>query len=305
MRSPIPSVHSFMFNYHHIPFSFNYNICSLIIIYFLMSETSTFTNSAINSVSNDNTDRLYLDVPDFQLTKYNSVGWIFLHLLTYSSFAVSFLIIPLYEIQVESNPQLSSLTLFATVCLLMSSLIEWSHYTRGCIAPSNLNTVIKSNIDQSCYAKLMRMKTGIVYFAFVIGSSVLLCGCVLKEKNLSISKYFILAAMVILAVVSVFKVDLVVSPTKQYACLNDLSNVFVHFLFLMGTLFFGLGSLLHLLLDELELNSDAQNIRLYLYIQSIGGFLYLLSSVFLYYRYCCSGREDLNLDSEFSATNNE
>ena len=257
-----------------------------------MSETSTYSTHAINSINSDNSKRLNLDVPDFQLTKYNSAEWVFMHWLTYLLFAVFFMIIPLYEIKSinKKDKPIQALKLSGIISLLISSFIEWTHYTRGCISPSNLNTVVKSNIDQSCYAKLMRMKLGLVYFTSIIGSVVLLCSCIFTDNE----DHFITAAMVIFVVVSVFKIDKVVSPTKQYSCLNDLSNVFIHFLFLMGTLFIGLGSSL-IWLQKMKFNDYEE---LHLYMKSIGGFLYLLSSLILFYRYYFNGSEDLNLNYE-------
>lgn len=258
-----------------------------------MSETSTYTTHGINSVAspNNESERINLDIPDYQPTKYNSGEWVFMHWLSYLLFSVSFMVIPLYEFSSEEDIPFD-FKLFATLCLLASSTIEWTHYIRGCLTPSNLNSIVKSNIDQSCYAKLMRMKLGLIYFTSVIGSIVLLCSFLLGQHYKEYEDYFIIATMVILLCASVFKLDKVVSPTKQYSCLNDLSNVFIHFLFLMGTLCYALGSSLSVF-HKKDLNCYD---RLHLYIKSTGGFLYVLSSLIMFYRYYCSGTKDLNMN---------
>ena len=43
-----------------------------------------------------------------------------------------------------------------SLCYLISSLIEWSHFKRGCCGQSNLNNQIKKNIDQSFMSKMKR-----------------------------------------------------------------------------------------------------------------------------------------------------
>ena len=261
-----------------------------------MSETSTNTTHAINSVAspNNNSERINLDIPDYQPTKYNSTEWVFMHWLSYLLFSISFMVIPLYEFSSKDIP--FEFKIFATLCLLTSSTIEWTHYIRGCLTPSNLNSIVKSNIDQSCYAKLMRMKLGLIYFTSVIGSIVLLCSFLLEHYE-KYEDYFITTTMVILLFASVFKLDKVVSPTKQYSCLNDLSNVFIHFLYLIGTLCYALGSSLSVL-HQHKLNYYD---HLHLFIKSIGGFLYVLSSLIMFYRYYCSGTKDLNMNYNYDS----
>lgn len=259
-----------------------------------MSETSSIQKEKYFSIASSNV-HFDLDLPNYQPTKYNSCQWKLFHIIFYSIFSFCFFLFPIRQLLSLSN---DFCYLIGSASFIFATTIEWTHFTRGCIFPSNLNSNCKTNIDQTCQAKILRMRLGITYFISVIGSVILLCGSIISfylkgdEWN---SDQFLFTSNMIFVFITISKIDKVVTPTKQYFFLNDLSNSLYHFFFLLGSLFYTLGTIVSLL-PIIHLTYYYSQ-KLHLYIQGIGGIFYIFSTIIMIYRYFCSGFDDLNMEN--------
>lgn len=262
-----------------------------------MSETS-FINE-INPLENVKNlpakEKLDLDLPNFQSTKYNSKKWKFSHWIFYESFTVCFLLSPLFQLLKKQN---DIIYIVGSGSYLISAIIEWTHYKRGCLFQSNLNSACKSNIDQSCRAKFLRMRIGLTYFFCIVGGVILSVGSILHfllNSNKWTSDQFLITAMIIFIFITISKIDKVVSPTKQYSFLNDLSNTICHYFFFLGSLLNFLGTIISFF--PLANLTYFYSRHLDFYIQGLGGVFYIMSGFLMFYRYFLSGLDDLNMDN--------
>ena len=67
----------------------------------------------------------------------------------YLMFGTCYLISEIYSLKKSEKSFINDILYsIGSLCYLISSLIEWSHFKRGCCGQSNLNNQIKKNIDQ-------------------------------------------------------------------------------------------------------------------------------------------------------------
>ena len=99
----------------------------------------------------------------------------------YFMFGICYLLSEIYSLKKSEKSFINDILYsIGSLCYLISSLIEWSHFKRGCCGQSNLNNQIKKNIDQSFMSKMKRSEIGVKYFFNVIVSMILLISYTLK-----------------------------------------------------------------------------------------------------------------------------
>ena len=197
---------------------------------------------AIQSMLNKN-NHLDLDLPNFTPTKYNKCCWKFFHFFLYFMFGICYLISEIYSLKKSEKSFINDILFsIGSLCYLISSLIEWSHFKRGCCGQSNLNNQIKKNIDQSFMSKMKRSEIGVKYFSNVIVSMILLISYTLKiifkDKYLykQLFPIFVLLGMSLLVITEIFKIEKTLTNTKQYRVKNDISNSMVEITNFIGAL---------------------------------------------------------------------
>ena len=269
-----------------------------------MSDASFSTLSKQSRKQQVFREKLDIDLPNFQPTKYNSVLWKFAHWIFNFIFSGCFLCFPIFYYFCQNKIVSKYLYLVGSASQMISTFVEWTHYMRGCLLPSNLNSICKTNIDNSCEAKYLRTKPGMTYFISIIASGILTVGSALTvvfKLEFIEHKEYLFTSMVIFTFITVAKLDKIVSPTKQYFFLNDISNTICHFLFLLGSLCYSLGSIVCFLplFGFVKFYDDKQ---LHVHLFMGGGVLFVFSSILLLYRYFFSGLHDLNTEilSEYS-----
>ena len=185
-----------------------------------------------------------------------------------------------------------------SLCYLISSFIEWSHFKRGCCGQSNLNNQIKKNIDQSFMSKMKRSEIGVKYFSNVIVSMILLISytlkVILKDKDLykQLFPIFVLLGMSLLVITEIFKIEKTLTNTKQYRVKNDISNSMVEITNFIGALLYFTGNLIVI---SYKNNEKDKIIFFVSVINLIGTVFFVVSSFILFYRYFLSGFDDLNV----------
>lgn len=270
-----------------------------------MADNSPSTIIKQNNKQHVYKEKLDTDLPNFQPTKYNSVSWRFTHWIFNFIFSGCFLCFPIFcRFCRDSKIAFKYLYLLGSASQMISAFVEWTHYVRGCLLPSNLNSICKTNIDNSCEAKYLRAKPGITYFISFVASVILTVGSALTficECDFTEHKKYLFTAMIIFTFITVAKLDKIVSPTKQYFFLNDISNAISHFLFLLGSLCYSLGSIV-CFLPLFDFVDFYEKTKLHLFLFMGGGVLFVFSSILLLYRYFFSGLQDLNAEilSEYS-----
>mgnify|MGYP003297773171 CR=1 FL=1 len=144
-------------------------------------------NDFVNQSFAADGNSLDLDMPNFNPTKYNKMEWRVSHSIFYFLFSscllASYILKLIDYIQDKKNTAPDKLMFpldkehFKYILLglagcfyLISSFLEWTHFRRGCLGLSNLNSNIKTNRDMSVKARFQRAKTGFMYFLCVISS---------------------------------------------------------------------------------------------------------------------------------------
>ena len=107
-------------------------------------------------------DNLDLDIPNFSPPRYKKSNWKIMHSCSCFLFALFFGISIAFISMVNSSTY-KTLLIISHIFLVISTLVEWSYFKRGCIGESNLNSKLKSNIDQSFKAKILRSEYGLKY----------------------------------------------------------------------------------------------------------------------------------------------
>jgi hypothetical protein len=247
---------------------------------------SSFENALQEITSKKNVD---LNLPNFTSTKYNKPYWRIMHFTTYFLFALFFLLAQIEFNKLKAYKEI--FFIFGSFCYLLSSIIEWFHFRRGCCGEANLNNPVKANIDKTCSAKMKRSEIGIKYFLNIIITLFLITVGIFKkiQKFQFLHEIIILTAMALLIISQLFKIERALTNTKQYNVKNDLSNSIVEILNFTGAMIFFTCYLL-VLLKEYSIND--LNI-----ILIVGASFFVLSSFVLYYRYFLSGFDDLNVSN--------
>ncbi len=245
---------------------------------------SSYEDALQEITSKKNVD---LNLPNFTSTKYNKTYWRIIHFCTYFFFGIFYL---LAEIKIFQNYK-EIIFMIGSFSYLISSIIEWFHFRRGCCGNANLNNPVKGNIDEACYAKLKRSEIGLKYFLnIIITFTLLIVGIFEKlqlEKFKILHEPIIMSAMALLVISQLFKIERALTNTKQYNVKNDLSNSIVEILNFTGAMIYFTCYLL-VFLNEYKLD------KLSIYL-IIGASFFVLSSFVLYYRYFHSGFDDLNI----------
>lgn len=253
---------------------------------------------------------LDMDLPNFQSTKYNPIWWKLIHGTTYFVFALGWMGAEICLQFYGSNMFLKNIiNIIASVMYVICSTIEWTHFRRGCIGLSNLNSILKTNIDKSWKASLMRSETGVKYFFSVIGSLIMLAGSLLVFSPDSNGELYIysnvkaqtsnidleitllyLCSMIMVSIAQICKVEKILTKTKQYTFKKDKSNLIIELFAMFG----GIICVISYLIREFKGNVNRFSI-IDNYLCLAGGFLFVLSALSMQYRYYLSGYEDLNM----------
>lgn len=259
------------------------------------------------------------DLPNFNPTKYNKFSWKFFHALFFVIFSLclNFHSIVCLINNIQNNKYEKEMiykefapiaNIIGSFCYLFAALMEWSHFKRGCIGYSNLNSAAKTNRDESFKAKYFRAKTGLVYSLCLIGSMLLVVYRILDYKFKKNSNYIfiIMIGFLLICISGIMKLERITKATKQYDCSNEKSYFTTEFIFFLGCLFILLKIIYEYIYSDCGSNSDLikRNIIAYHSFYVLGSVLVFLSSFFMIYRYFCSDYQDLNLsihtDSEIS-----
>ena len=156
----------------------------------LLDKTSSFNSLDTNSLKSANTNNSQktltseifndekgkdLDLPLFTSTKYTSFKWKVTHLIFYIVHNWVLLFSSFSWVLKRYN-NFNTLQMIAHLFFFASNLMQWLYYKRGCLTRSNLNSMIKHNIDKSLRARILRSEAGWIYFFSFIGATILLYG---------------------------------------------------------------------------------------------------------------------------------
>lgn len=270
-----------------------------------MSETTLNKLKASSNLSDVHcTECLDIDEPNFTLTKRLSFKWKAIHFVFHLLFSISYTSFPIVYviIQYEQPPTLLLLMyIVGSICKVVYAFMEWWHFKRGCCGDSNLNSKVKTNIDQSCKAKLIRMKVGLLYFIILVISTIITVNfvlwCIVKDEIVNDTLYDVfMYGMIGSTVVQVMKNERIVQPTKQYQIKNDMSNLLVEWFMFIGYFVYSIGLIWRLGDSNGDLFFNVGNINGYFEIG--GGVFFMLSTFAMGYRYFLSDDADLNLQGE-------
>lgn len=242
---------------------------------------------------------LDLDIPNFNPTKYNNVYWRICHGTAYLSFGILYFLSWSFitsgiVIRKKAFFMGSINLVIGSFFYSLSTFIEWLHFRRGCIGMSNLNSMMKNNIDKSCGAAMVRSLTGRNYFLSFFASLILsgnsiayLIITIKKEpsKPFDFFYHFQLMGFIIIVLAQILKIDKITQKTKQYNYKNDYSNLLVEMTLLIGGLIFCIGTIMIITYYN----------RAFPHFCLIAGTLFFIISGFIIeYRYFLSGFADLN-----------
>ena len=240
-------------------------------------------------------DTLDLDIPNFSPPRYKKSNWKIMHSCCLLLFCVFFAIsVPFVIIKPFKTYHI--LLLLAHIFYVISTLVEWSYFNRGCIGDANLNSKLKSNIDQSFRAKVLRGESGLKYMICLFSSLILLAGdsiyFVTKSINLSIIEteiicdYFNIFGMMSIALAQIMKLEKMLNEDNkisyiEYDFLKSLFEIF----FFFASLLDGGACIIHLF--HMPIVQSPLKI-FHLIIKSVSGILFLMSSIILLINYFCN-----------------
>lgn len=253
-------------------------------------------------------DKLDLDLPNFNPTKFGNPYWKIVHSLSFFLFSAILATSTWFYFKKIGNIYYISLFI-ANFCFVISTILEWGHFRRGCIGYSNLNSKLKKNIDKSFSAKIIRSEYGIKYFISVMASFMFLFGNIYNvflygiafDKTVGSIKVdtvfldFNLFGMITLGFSQIMKLEKILTANKMNSIKKDFSKVLVEVLLFFGSLFYGASYMIQILYgaaDESPLKT------FYLIIRVIGNANFFFCSFVLQYRYYLS--TDLFENDEFS-----
>jgi hypothetical protein len=272
----------------------------------IMSRESVKTYQSIPFTEN----KLDLDLPYFSPTKFESVYWKIFHSLSFFLFAAILSTSTWFFYKKQRQIYHISLTI-ANVFFIISTIMEWNHFKRGCIGYSNLNSKVKRNIDKSFRAKVLRSEFGLKYFISFMASIMFIFGNIyyfffngleikITTNVNNIDNPFLdynLFGMLTLSLSEIMKLEKMLIENKTNSVKSDFSKSLVEILLFFGSLLFGASymiQLFYLNVDESPLD------KFYIIIRAIGNLNFLISSLILQYRYYLDNYNDLNVNEDYS-----
>lgn len=281
----------------------------------LLDKTLSFNSVDTNSVKSANTNNSQktltseifndekgkdLDLPLFTSTKYTSFKWKITHLILYLIYNWV-LLFSSFSWVLKRHHNFNTLQMIAHLFFFASNLMQWLYYKRGCLTYSNLNSMVKQNVDKSLKARILRSETGWIYFFAFIGSVILLYGnfiyYVIHQQKLYSEFYNInFVGTMIVSVTQIFKIEKALIENRQFLIKNDVERSLVEIHLFFGSLFFGSSYLI-----EIMYNFEEEAFFILLAILKFLGNIFVIGSgITLLYRYFCAGNKDLNT-SDLSA----
>ena len=264
----------------------------------LNSRKSNISESQLTYVSEPFNEEKDLDLPYFSPTKYNSLCWRFTHSSTYLLYNI-FLFASSIILFIQKNEFLYIIfLLIAHVFYLISASQQWFYYKRGCFTYANYNSKVKANIDKSFKAKVLRAEEGFKYFFSLFASCILIYGNIyyftLGKQKLEPEFWNInLVGTMIICLSQILKLEKILTDSKQFSILKNLSLALIEIFMFFGSLCFGSLYLIQMLYYNMDTYKEVFNI-LFPTLYFTGSVSILLSGVCLLNRYFCSGYEDLN-----------
>ncbi len=255
-----------------------------------ITSQGTFTSEKFNQEKD-------LDLPNFTATKNASFVWKIFHCLFYILHNIFLLISSIYWY--FSNYQMYNTFLYLShFMFLFSTIMLFCYYKRGCITNANLNTQVKSNVDKSLKARILRSENGWIYFFSLIGAVILLYGNFLfsirnlDENSIYIIEFFNInfVGTLIASVTQIYKIGQTLTENREYLITKDITRSIVEILFFFGSLLFGTSYLIQIMYNY-NLNNYIVMIAT---SKFIGNCLIIFSGITMCYRYFCSSHEDLN-----------
>ena len=281
----------------------------------LLDKTLSFNSVDTNSVKSANTNNSQktltseifndekgkdLDLPLFTSTKYTSFKWKITHLILYLIYNWV-LLFSSFSWVLKRHHNFNILQMIAHLFFFATNLMQWLYYKRGCLTNSNLNSMVKQNVDKSLKARILRSETGWIYFFAFIGSVILLYGnfiyYAIYQKKLYSEFYNInFVGTMIVSVTQIFKIEKALIENRQFLIKNDVERSLVEIHLFFGSLFFGSSYLI-----EIMYNFEEEAFFILLAILKFLGNIFVIGSgITLLYRYFCAGNKDLNT-SDLSA----
>ena len=246
---------------------------------------------------------LDLDLPNFSPTKYKKSNWKMFH--SCNSFFFSLLFGISKAFMYNKNNSYYNLVGFSYAFLFFSSLIEWTYFKRGCIGEANLNSKLKTNIDKSWKAKILRGEYGIKYFISLMASFILLLGSIIhyladelkinRNDNDIIFMYFNFFGMMALALSQILKLDKILNIDNKISYIKtDFSKTLFEILFFFASLFEGGACIIEIVYNYIK---QSPFYYLHLIIKVLNGMLFFASTIVLQFNYffseyCTISRRD-------------
>ena len=258
-------------------------------------------------------NKLDLDLPNFSPTKFETNTWKIMHSITFFLYTAILATSTWFFKQNLKKVFHISLTI-SNIFFVIATFVEWSHFKRGCIGYSNLNSCVKDNIDKSINAKILRSEYGVKYFISVMGACMFLMGNIYylikykelffdEEKNV---KYIPIGddvflninfiGMVVISLAQMMKIEKMMTENKINDIKNDLNGCLVEIFLFFASLFYGTSYLLQRFYVNIE---EPSIFWAYVVIKIIGNVIYIASALLLQYRYYLSTYEDLNAEEDF------
>ena len=255
-------------------------------------------------------DKPDLDLPYFNPTKYETIYWKVCHSLSFFLFAAILATSTWFFYKKQKNIYHISLSI-ANVFYIISTMMEWNHFKRGCIGYSNLNSKLKKNIDKSFKAKILRSEYGLKYFISFMSSIMFIFGNIYffifiglnngKTINpINVDSTFIdfnLFGMLTLALSQIMKLEKMLTENKTNSIKSDFSKLLIEILIFFAALLYGASYMIQMF--YLNVNDSPLDI-FYLIIRAIGNFTFLASSIILQDRYYLENYNDLNVEEDYS-----
>ena len=204
-------------------------------------------NSAINLDSKSLDEELSLDLPQFTYTKYLPFTWRISHSLFYLLYSCALFGANIWYIRAENFISYNFLSLISHISYFFSTFMEWFHFKRGCIGRANYNSAVKSNINKSLRAKILRSEQGWKYFFSFFASMILIYGNIYYilynnknnedelEKgvipNFKIWNIYSIGSM-INSLAQILKIEKILTEIKQYMAKNDLYYCLIEYFFI-------------------------------------------------------------------------
>ena len=239
-------------------------------------------------------DNLDLDIPNFSPPRYKKSNWKIFHTCCLLLFCVLFAIsVPFITANVNTY---HILLLISHIFLIISTLIEWSYFNRGCIGDANLNSKLKSNIDKSFKAKVLRGESGLKYTICLFSSLILLVADIIyyarnqiKMSSMEaeiILDYFNIFGMMSIALAQIMKLEKMLNEGDkisyiEYDFLKSLFEIFFFFASLLD------GGICTIHLFNMPIDKSPLNI-FHLIIKALSGILFIISAIILMINYFCN-----------------